>query len=127
MDAIGKQIAAFYPAPNINTGTGLADSNNLIGNTSDAVRQDCVTTKFDYNINSKDKVYLRYTNADVQQRIHPFITANRRDSAPKCMTHSSTMAWSTGSDTVFADADQRFPLHLCEPCRHDDLFADRFG
>ena len=76
MDAIGKQIAAFYPTPNINTGTGLADSNNLIGNTSDAVRQDTVTTKFDYNINSKDKVYLRYTNADVQQRIRPVNTAN---------------------------------------------------
>ena len=38
LDPIGKQIAAFYPTPNINTGTGLANSNNLVGNTSDTVQ-----------------------------------------------------------------------------------------
>jgi hypothetical protein len=76
LDPIGKQIAAFYPAPNINTGTGLADSNDYVNNVSDAVRQDTVTTKFDYNLSDKNKFYLRYTNSDVQNRIAPVFTAN---------------------------------------------------
>lgn len=76
MDPIGKQIAAFYPAPNVNLNTGLPDSNNFVGNVSDAVRQDTVTTKFDYNLSDKDKFYLRYTNADVKNIIAPVFTTN---------------------------------------------------
>jgi len=76
MDSVGKQVASFYPAPNINTNTGLPDSNNYIANVSDAVRQDTVTTKLDYNLSSNDKFYLRYTNADVQNKIAPAFTAN---------------------------------------------------
>ena len=74
MDPIGKQMAGFYPAPNTNLNTGLLDSNNFIGNVSDQVRQDTVTTRFDENFSEKDKFYLRYTNADVKNWIAPVFT-----------------------------------------------------
>ncbi len=60
IDALGRQIASWYPAPNVGGDLSKAPANNFVNNASNALTQDFYTVKLDHNFGNNDRVYGRF-------------------------------------------------------------------
>jgi hypothetical protein len=61
INTVGKNITAYYPAPNT-AGTGLSAINNYVSNAGGAVNKNQFNGRIDHQVTPRDKIFARFSS-----------------------------------------------------------------
>jgi hypothetical protein len=94
MDPVGKQVAAFYPAPNI--AGRPSQNNNFTGPATRQFPSNNYVTRIDHSIRSTDRIYGRLGKTDSLETDLPFYANALVDSNSQTLSQSywnATASW----------------------------------